>query len=346
VTGADLLQLTDRGLYCPEGDFYIDPWQEVDRAVISHAHGDHARPGSRHYLTNRSGEDILRLRMGAGASIQALGYGETISLGNVRVSLHPAGHILGSAQVRMERAGEVWVVSGDYKRDADPTCAPFEPVRCHRFVTESTFGLPIYRWPAETTVVADIHDWWRDNQAAGRPSLLFAYALGKAQRVLSQVDSSIGPIFTHGAVERVNAVYRAGGVRLAPTRPTADLPRTGPWDGALIVAPPSARGTPWRRRFPSASTGFVSGWMQIRGTRRRRAIDRGFVLSDHADWPGLLGAIAATGAEKVWVTHGYSEVLVRWLREHGLDARVVPTRFEGERDDAVGEVPAEEEVAA
>ena len=345
MTSAELLQLTDRGLYCPAGDFHVDPWQEVDRAVITHAHADHARPGSRHYLTSRSGECVLRLRMDDEASIQALDYGETVLLGGVRVSLHPAGHILGSAQVRIEHRGEIWVVSGDYKREADPTCTPFEPIRCHTFVTESTFGLPIYRWPAESAVVADIHDWWRDNRAAGRPSLLFAYALGKAQRVLAQIDASLGPIFTHGAVERVNNAYRAAGVRLAPTRPTAELPRSGPWDGALIVAPTSARGTPWLRRFPSASTGFVSGWMQIRGTRRRRAVDRGFVLSDHADWPGLLAAIEATGAEKVWVTHGYSEVLVHWLREHGLDARFVPTRFEGERDDAAGEVPAEEEPA-
>jgi len=336
--------LTERGLYCPAGDFYVDPWEAVDRAVITHAHGDHARPGSRHYLTTRKGEGVLRLRMGPEASIQALDYGEAGDMNGVRVSLHPAGHILGSAQVGMERAGEVWVVSGDYKLESDPTCTPFEPVRCHTFVTESTFGLPIYRWPAEALVVADIHDWWRDNREAGKASVLFAYALGKAQRVLAQLDGNMGPIYTHGAVERVNAVYRAGGIGLAQTRRTADLPRTGPWDGALIIAPPSARGSLWMRRFASASTGFVSGWMQIRGTRRRRAVDRGFVLSDHADWPGLLRAIEATGAENVWVTHGYSEVLVHWLRERGRNARVVATRFEGERDDATSDVPAEEDV--
>jgi putative mRNA 3-end processing factor len=345
VTPTELLQLTDRGLYCPAGDFHVDPWQDVDRAVITHAHADHARPGSHHYLTSRDGETVLRLRMGAEASIRALGYGETVVLGDVRVSLHPAGHILGSVQVRIEQQGQIWVVSGDYKREADPTCAPFEPVRCHTFVTESTFGLPIYRWPAETAVVTDIHDWWRDNQAAGRPSLLFAYAMGKAQRVLAQIDPGLGPIFTHGAVERVNAAYRTAGVRLAPTRPTAEMPRSGPWDGALILAPPSARGTPWVRRFPSASTGFVSGWMQIRGTRRRRAVDRGFILSDHADWPGLLAAIRATEAERIWLTHGYSAVLARWLREQGLDAQAVATRFEGERDEAADEVLPEGEGA-
>jgi putative mRNA 3-end processing factor len=342
VSSSELLRLTERGLQCPAGDFYVDPWQEVDRAVITHAHADHARPGSRHYLTARAGEAVLRMRMGAQASIQSVDYGETVVMNAVRVSLHPAGHILGSAQVRIDHRGEVWVVSGDYKLEADPTCAAFEPVRCHTFVTESTFGLPIYRWPAGAAVIADIHDWWRDNREAGRPSLLFAYALGKAQRVLAQIDASIGPILTHGAVERVNEAYRAGGIKLAGTRPTADMPRSGPWDGALIVAPPSAKGSLWLRRFSSPSTGFVSGWMQIRGTRRRRAVDRGFVLSDHADWPGLLAAVEATGAEKVWITHGYSDVLARWLQERGLDARVVPTRFEGERDDATGDVPGEE----
>ncbi len=291
---------------------------------------------------HRAGEQILRRRIGPEPAIQPIDYGEAISIGQAHVSLHPAGHILGSAQVRIEQRGEVWVVSGDYKLAADPTCTAFEPVRCHTFVTESTFGLPIFHWPSEPDVVAAIDAWWRANRAAGRPSLLFAYALGKAQRVLAHIDASIGPIYTHGAVEAMNALYRAGGVRLPATRPTAELPRSGPWDGSLIVAPPTAKASPWARRFLTASTGFASGWMQIRGLRRRRAIDRGFVLSDHADWPGLLRAIDATGAERIWVTHGYSDVLVRWLAEHGRDAVAIPTRFEGEPDDAASEATAEE----
>jgi putative mRNA 3-end processing factor len=334
VTNADLIRLTDRGLCCPAGDFYIDPWQPVDRAVITHAHADHARGGSRHYLTTRPGEGVLRLRVGPEPAVQAVEYGETLTLNGVRVSLHPAGHVLGSAQVRVEHGGEVWVVSGDYKVEPDPTCTPFEPVRCHTFVTESTFGLPVYRWPGEAEVLAGVHAWWRGNQNAGRASLLFAYALGKAQRLLAGLDPAVGPLFTHGAVEKVNAAYRAAGVRLPEARHAGAVPGKGPWDRALIVAPPSAQGTPWVRKFGDASTAFASGWMQIRGTRRRRAVDRGFVLSDHADWPGLLGAVRATGAQRVWVTHGYSAVLARRLREQGLDARVVPTRFEGERDDA------------
>lgn len=342
TASTELLQRTESGLYCPAGGFFIDAWQPVDRVVITHAHADHARPGSRHYLVSRTGEHLLRRRIGADARIQPLEYGETITAGDVRVSLHPAGHILGSAQVRIEHRGEVWVVSGDYKLDTDPTCTAFEPIRCHTFVTESTFGLPIYRWPSEAAVVAEINAWWQANRAAGRPSVLFAYALGKAQRVLARIAADIGPIYTHGAVEAINGIYRAGGVPLPVTRPTADRPRTGPWDGSLIVAPPSAKGSPWARRFATASTGFVSGWMRIRGMRRRRAIDRGFVLSDHADWPGLLRAIDATGAERVWVTHGYSDVLVRWLREHRRDAVAIPTRFEGEPDDAAAEATAED----
>jgi putative mRNA 3-end processing factor len=272
--------------------------------------------------------------MGPAPAIQPVEYGEPVHLNGVRVSLHPAGHILGSAQVRIEYRGEVWVVSGDYKLEADATCTAFEPVRCHTFVTESTFGLPIYRWPAETTTVAAINDWWRANRDAGRPTLLFAYALGKAQRVLAQVDREIGPIYIHGAVEVINELYRAAGVRLPATHATAGLPRSHVYAGALIIAPPLAKGSPWMRRFATASTGFVSGWMTIRGMRRRRAIDRGFVLSDHADWPALLRAIEATGAQSVWVTHGYSDALVRWLRDRGLDARAVATHFEGERDEA------------
>ena len=340
MTPSQLLTVTDHGLYCAPGDFYVDPWLPVERAVITHAHGDHAHRGNKHYLTSRPGEAVLRLRMGADASIQALDYGEAVKLNRVRVSLHPAGHILGSAQVRIELDGEVCVVSGDYKVEADPTCTPFEPVRCHTFVTESTFGLPIYRWRPEREVLADVHAWWRANQEAGKASLIYAYALGKAQRVLAGLDPSVGPIFTHGAVENLNAAYRASGAPLPPTRHVATMERGFTWERALIVAPPSAQGTPWLRKFGAVATAFVSGWMQIRGTRRRRAVDRGFVLSDHADWPSLTSAIRDTGAERIWVTHGYSAVVARWLREQGIDAGVVQTRFEGERDDATEELAA------
>jgi putative mRNA 3-end processing factor len=327
-----LIQLDAGGLHCPAGNFYIDPWRPVARAVITHAHADHARPGSRAYMASRAGERVLRARMGDDAVIQTAEYGEVVEINGVRVSLHPAGHILGSAQVRVEYRGEVWVVSGDYKVGLDATCAPFAPVRCHTFITESTFGLPLYRWRPQAEIFDQINAWWRANQAVGKASLLFAYALGKAQRLLAGVDPSIGPIFTHGAVERLVAEYRASGVALPPTSYAA-VDRRADWSQALVIAPPSALGTPWMRRFGNLSTGFASGWMQVRGTRRRKAVDRGFTLSDHADWPGLLDTIAATGAERVWVTHGYSAVLARWLGEQGLDAAVVQTQFEGERAD-------------
>lgn len=328
-----LLRLTEHGLFCEAGGFHVDPWRPVPRAVVTHAHSDHARWGCERYLASAVGEHVFRARLGAGAHIQLAGWGEPVDISGVSVSFHPAGHILGSAQVRLEHRGEIWVVSGDYKVEPDPTCAAWEPVRCHTFITESTFGLPIYRWEPQRAVFTEIDEWWRANQADGRTSVLFGYALGKAQRLLAGVDASIGPIFTHGAVEKLNAAYRASGVALPPTTYAGDAAKDTDWSRALIVAPPSANGTPWMRRFGAVSTGFASGWMQIRGARRRRSLDRGFVLSDHVDWPGLTGTIDATGAERIWVTHGYREPVVRWLREHGLEAEAVATRFEGEIDD-------------
>lgn len=341
VTGI-ILQLTHSGLYCAAGDFYVDPWLPVDRAVITHAHADHACPGSRAYLAARAGAALLRARVGGEAAIEALDYGEVVNLGSVRVSLHPAGHILGSAQVRIESGGEVWVVSGDYKLQPDPTCAAFEPVACDTFVTESTFGLPIYRWPRAAEVLAEIRSWWAANQQAGKASVLFAYSLGKAQRVLAGIDAAAGPIYTHGAVENFCRLYRAAEIALAPATHVASAPAGTDWSRALIVAPPSANGTPWMRRFGPVSTGFVSGWMRIRGARRRRSLDRGFVLSDHADWPGLMSAISACGASRVWVTHGYRAPVVEWLKRQGLDAQAIETRFEGEQDET-GEATAEGE---
>ena len=327
-----MIQVTENGLYCSSGDFYIDPWGAVDRAVITHAHSDHARPGSKRYVTAQPGQGLLRARLGEDAAIDAIPFGEAVSLNGMHVSLHPAGHVLGSSQVRLEHRGEVWVVSGDYKLEPDATCAAFEPVRCHTFLTESTFGLPIYRWQPQTQVFEQIAAWWKSNQEKGKASLLFAYALGKAQRVLAGIDHSIGPIYTHGAVEKLTQVYRAAGIPLAETIHAASAVEQD-WSRALILAPSSANGTPWMRRFGPVSTGFVSGWMRIRGARRRRSLDRGFVLSDHADWPALLSAIDATGASSVWVTHGYRQPLVRWLSETGLQAQAVDTRFEGEQDE-------------
>lgn len=316
-----ILELRDFGLYCPGGGFYIDPWEPVDHAVLTHAHADHAFPGSRAYLSAAEGEPLLRARLGSDAAMQTLAYGERISLDSVTVSLHPAGHIPGSAQVRIESSGEVWVVSGDYKLAPDPTCAPFEPLRCHTFVTESTFGLPIFRWPQTAEVIGEIHVWWHANQEAGKTSVLFGWPMGKLQRVLAALDTSIGPIYAHGAVERINRIYRESGISLPSTPPPdTDTKR------ALVLAPPNCQGSPWMKRFGAVSTALASGWMRIRGTRRRRSLDRGFVLSDHADWPALLAAIDETRASSVWVTHGFRAPLVRWIQEHGREAVELPIR--------------------
>src|SRR5437660_881780 len=246
-----LLETTDRGLYCPSGGFFVDPWEPVDRAVVTHAHADHACWGCGRYLTTRAGEGVLRVRAGIEAAVDSVPYGGPVLINGVSVSLPPAGHILGSAQVRIEHQGQVWVVSGDYKVEPDPTCAAFEPVRCHVFVSESTFGLPIYRWPPQAEVFAAINTWWRANAAAGRPTLLFGYALGKAQRLLAGLDPGVGPIYTHGAVEKITQDYRDSAVALPPTHYVGEAPRGTDWKRALVLAPPSAHGTPWSRKFGS-----------------------------------------------------------------------------------------------
>jgi len=298
---SEILQVTNSGLYCEAGDFYVDPWKPVSKAVITHAHSDHARSGSRKYLCAESCKQVLRTRLGDEANIATLRFGESKQVGGVHVSLHPAGHILGSAQVAIEQAGKVIVVSGDYKRQSDPTCESFEPVRCHTFITESTFGLPVYRWPATDDVVADINEWWSTNQRAGKCSLILSYSLGKAQRIVASVDSSIGPILTHGAVENLNAAYRASDVALPETTAVMSASKDTDWTQALVIAPPGAAGSSWSNRLGKTSVAMASGWMQIRGNRRRRAMDRGFVLSDHVDWPDLLMTIRDTQAEEVWV---------------------------------------------
>ena len=329
-----LLTITEAGLYCPAGDFHIDPWRPVSRALITHAHGDHACAGSEAYLAAAPGLPLLATRL-PDATIDTVPYGERRRIGGVDVSFHPAGHVLGSAQVRLEERGRVWVASGDYKLAADPTCDRFEPIACQVFVSESTFGLPIYRWdPPEITIDA-IARWWEENRAAGETSVLFAYALGKAQRVLAGLAARFGaalpgPLYCHGAVERINAAYRAAGVALPPTLAVADAPAGTAWQEALVLAPPSARGSRWMQRFAPHSTAFASGWMAVRRMLRRTSYDRGFALSDHADWDGLNTAIRAADPEEVWVTHGYRDELVRWLGESGRCARAVLTRFTGE----------------
>jgi putative mRNA 3-end processing factor len=319
------------GLYCPVGDFYIDPWRPVLRAVITHAHFDHACIGSGSYICAATGVSLLRERMGKAANICGIPYREIFKMGDAEVSFHPSGHILGSAQVRIKVKDDVWVITGDFKNDDDLSCDRFEVVPCNTLVSESTFALPIYQWPEVKSVFADMNNWWRENQASGKTSIILAYALGKAQRVLCGLNPEIGPIGTHGAVEKLNEYYREAGKPLPLTvkvekESAKMLRRLG-----LIVAPLSVKDTSWLKQFEPYSLAFASGWMRVRGARMRGAYDKGFILSDHADWPGLLSTIRATGARRVGVTHGFADILARWLREEeGLEAFTLPTRFIGE----------------
>ena len=330
VSKDDLVVSTASGLYCPPGDFYIDPWRPVARAVITHGHADHARAGSAQYYTSIAGLPILRWRLGE-QDYRTFSYGEPFSVGAAQVSLHPAGHVLGSAQVRIEANGAVWVVSGDYKRQPDPTCAPFEVVRCDTFVTEATFALPVYRWPSTAQVAAEIDAWRAQCAVAGETAILYCYALGKAQRVLAELAAITDrPVFTHGAVETGVRVYRSAGVPLLATVPIGEQPRGRDYTGELVIAPPSAAGSAWLRRFRQAQHGFASGWMRVRGNRRRRNMDRGFVISDHADWDDLLRTIRESGAQRVIATHGSTDALVRVLSEQSLQAETFSTDYGGE----------------
>lgn len=325
----EVLTVTDKGLFCPAAGVYIDPWRQVDRALITHGHADHARGGHAHYLTTDAALPVIRHRLG-NITAETVTFGEALQIGDAQISFHPAGHVPGSAQIRIEVGGEVWVVSGDYKTEPDGLSEPFEPIRCHTFISECTFGLPVFNWLPQQNVAEEINTWWRENAAQGKVSVLGAYSLGKAQRLLACVDPDIGPILTHGAVEGTNRVMRAQGLPLPETVPVTPETKADDHPGALVVAPPSALGTPWMRRFGPVSAAFASGWMALRGVRRRRAADRGFVMSDHADWTGLNAAIRETGAERIYVTHGYTSVFSRWLRDQGFDARVLETEFEGE----------------
>jgi putative mRNA 3-end processing factor len=304
----------------------------VPRALVTHAHADHARPGCGSYWAVGSSEGILRQRLGHGIALHGVAYGEERRIGGAVVSFHPAGHVLGSAQIRITAGGETWLVSGDYKRDADPSCAPFEPVGADVFITEATFGLPIYRWRPGREVAGEVLEWWR--AAAERPSLLFAYAFGKAQRILAEL-AALGveeEVLLHGAVQALIEPYRAQGAAMPPTRPVSAVPRGESLAGRLVLAPPAAHRSVWMKRFRSPQTAFVSGWMAVRGARRRRGYERGFVLSDHADWEGLIRSVRECGARQVYVTHGNADGLARYLREvEGISAAPLGRAFEGER---------------
>ncbi|QDO94465.1 ligase-associated DNA damage response exonuclease [Formosa sediminum] len=323
-----LLVFNDYGIYCEVANVYLDPWKPVDCAIISHGHADHSRYGHKKYITHHTNVPIIKYRLGD-IQVSGVAYNESFVINNVKFSLHPAGHIIGSSQIRVEYRGEVWVFSGDYKLEQDGVAVPFEPVKCHAFITECTFGLPAFNWPQQATVFNAINTWWAQNKAAKQTSILFGYSLGKAQRLLKHLDPHIGTIYTHGAIENMTAVIRPMVDLPATIRITRD---TTPQDilGNIVLAPPSAHGSPWIRKMVPYVTASASGWMAFRGARRRRAVDRGFVMSDHCDWEQLLTAITYTGAEKIICTHGYTDIFSRYLRSQGFDARTEHTQFEGE----------------
>lgn len=329
-----LLEFTEEGIYCPQADVHIDPWKRVKKAIITHAHADHSRWGMQHYLAHHMSIPVMKLRLGQEISVQGLEYNEPILMNGVKISLHPAGHIPGSSQVRVEYKDEIWVVSGDYKVENDGLCTPFEAIKCHHFITECTFGLPVYHWKPQIEIFSEINDWWSQNAKDGKTTFITAYSLGKAQRIIKNLDHSIGKVYTHGAIENTNEVLREAGLALQDTvRVTKDIDKKA-YQGSIVIAPPSAINSPWMRKFKPLSLGIASGWMQLRGTRRRRAADRGFALSDHADWPGLLQAIKATEAERVITTHGYTNVFSRYLNEIGIASIEEKTLFTGETIDS------------
>ena len=327
----DLVRVEKAGLYCAEGDFYIDPWGPVKNAVITHAHSDHSRGGSLNYFASEKSVPLILHRLGADIKITGKKYGEKFKLGNTTVSFHPAGHILGSAQVRIESDGQVWVASGDYKRTFDPSCDPFEVVPCDVFISEATFALPIYHWETGKQTAEHIFKWWQSDLT--RPSLVFCYALGKAQRVLAELmNFTDRTIYLHGSMENLTQIYRQQNVKMLPTKLVTEVPKEHDFNGDLILAPPSAHRSPWMKRFGEPQTAFASGWMQVRGARRRRGYEKGFVLSDHADWNELNQTIKETKAKTIFLTHGKTEALDRYLTEQGLRIRTFQTQYDDQVD--------------
>jgi putative mRNA 3-end processing factor len=327
----NLLELTESGLYCPKAGIFIDPWKPVDKAIITHAHSDHARWGMKKYLAHHHSKEVMKLRLGKDISLQTLDYNEPLQINGVKISFHPAGHIPGSAQVKLEYKGKTAVVSGDFKVEDDGLSQAFEPLKCHEFISECTFGMPIYKWKPQKEIFEEINSWWRTNASLGRNSLIFAYSLGKAQRIINNLDLSIGSVFVHGAIHNTNQALIANGVEVVDVPKVSLEHSKSQFKGSLIIAPPSAMGTGWVKKFSPYRTAICSGWMNIRGARRRRAADVGFVLSDHADWDGLITAIKATEAEKVYLTHGFTAAFGRYLEEvEKINAVELETLFEGE----------------
>jgi putative mRNA 3-end processing factor len=324
-----LLVHTGLGLYCPKADVYLDPWKPVKKAILSHGHADHARWGSSSYLCTPTAAPVIKYRLGD-INLETLPFGEEKLINGVSFSFHPAGHILGSAQIKVSYKGEIVVFSGDYKTANDGFSEAFEPVKCHTFITESTFGLPVYHWQDQKWVFNEMEEWCKNNRNNHHLSILYGYSLGKAQRILQGLPESVGPIFTHSTIEAILNVMRNQGVSLKNTIPVNEHITRADLLSGVIIAPPAVQNSNWLKKFEPIRNGVVSGWMALRGARRRRNADKGFVLSDHADWEGLNEAISLTGAENIFVTHGYTDILSKWLIDKGLNAYPLETNFEGD----------------
>jgi len=335
-----LLEFNQNGIYCAQGDFYIDPWRPVKDAVITHGHSDHAKWGNQKYLAYTLSREILYYRLGE-INLETMNYGESRIKNEVKITFYPAGHIPGSAQIRIEYKGEVWVVSGDYKTEDDGLSTPFEPIKCHSFISECTFGMPVYKWQPQAEIFKSINDWWQQNQNDGKTSVLAGYSLGKAQRILQNLDFNIGKVYAHGAIQNSNEALIRNGIKLNSSTLITAATTKEELKGNMVICPPSAVGTPWMRKMNPYSFGYCSGWMAIRGAKRRRAADRGFILSDHADWDGLISAIKATECETVYLTHGYTASFSRYLSEMGYDAREAKTLFGNEEENEAEEVKGE-----
>ncbi len=320
------IKFTKKGIYCIPGKFYLDPWFPVDYAIISHGHADHARWGNKHYLCHNDSKAILKHRIGQDISIESMGYNEPKMINGVQVSFYPAGHIIGSAQIRLEYKGYVIVFSGDYKTQPDFLSVPFEPVKCNEFITESTFGLPIYKWKSELDLQAELQNWVLQNQQNNRTSVFLGYSLGKAQRIMKLVEG-VDDIFVHSAINNLNNAISNSGINIPDTKLITSDFNKKEIQNKIVILPPALLGSKLLKRIPNAATAICSGWMHIRGNRRWKGVDAGFAVSDHADWDGLLEAVKATEAEKVYVTHGSQAVFSKYLNEIGIEAHELKTEY-------------------
>lgn len=317
MSSTTLLIYTSRGLYCPLADVYIDPHKPVQRALITHGHSDHAILGHRYYLSTPITAAINKFRLGNFIQVQTIEFGDPIYINQVKFSFHPAGHIPGSAQIRVEYQGEVWVVTGDYKTERDKVSGAFELIRCNTLITETTFALPIYQWKPQAIITKEILDWYQDNLRQGKSSVLLAYALGKSQRIIESIPTDI-PIYTHGTVHNTNEVIISAGLHLRPSTKVSSRVSKKDIQKGITVAPASVLNTPWIRSLQEPVTATASGWMALNNNRKKQAADYGFTLSDHVDWNALNEVVFSCGAEKIWLTHGYTTDYARWLESKGM----------------------------